>query len=62
MDIKNEKEKAKKVDNPNAKKALLVKNISDKTIYLESGKLSPGESLVATQAELSSFANLFEVQ
>ena len=47
--------------NPVEQKALLVKNISDKVIYLESGKLMPGASLVATPAEYSSFANLFEV-
>jgi hypothetical protein len=58
----NEKaKKVQKVDNSNAKKALLVKNISDKTLHLESGKLIPGDEGVVTQAELSNFANLFEV-
>jgi hypothetical protein len=43
-------------------KTLLVKNISDKTIYLESGRLKPSEEGVVTPSEMSNFANLFEVQ
>jgi len=57
----NEEEKVKKSNRSNAKKALLVKNISDKTLHLESGKLIPGDEGAVTQAELSNFANLFEV-
>ncbi len=57
----NEEEKVKKSNRTNAKKALLVKNISEKTIHLESGKLSPSDEGIVTQAELSNFANLFEV-